>query len=335
MMSNELDIFSQGTAVVNQAMFDDGITSRVSASSVTSKQISFVKNTFVIKVNGNEVNRSNSKTLDVVVVNASDVNRMYYAKGFNPKATDKERPACWSSNSVTSDAIVQESNEERPGRQSTNCGTCPQNIKGSGPNGTKACRYERRLAVVLASQDANGNWHFDDELYRLKLPSTSIFGTGASGLRPFNEYGDYLKANNSFFLGVVSRISFDSSTTYDKVFFQAVGRLTTEQSMQLKRLQETDESRRIVTISVAGSSRDEGESNDAFAPTTQVAPVHTAPPAQQAPQQVPPVENVVQQPQNDFVPEPTVRSTSKPVQEAPPKVDLGDISLDDLVGDWA
>ena len=329
-MSNELDIFSQGTAVANQADWDDGITSKVSASSMTSKRITFSKNKFVIKVNGNEVNRSNSTSLDVVIINASEfVSRMYYAKGYNAKDTDKARPVCWTSNSQNPDASV-------PTPQANACSSCPQNIKGSGPNGTKACRFERRMAVVLASQDANGNWFFDDEIYQMKLASLSIFGTGPQNRRPFNEYGDYLKANNSQLMGVVSRITFDESAPVDKVGFQAVGRLTFEQFTELKKLQATEESKRAVTITVGGGG-EEGESNDAFAPTTQAAPTFAPAPVQQAPQQAPVQAPLQTAPTNqvEAIPEPTVRSTSKPVQEAPPKVDLGDISLDDLVGDWA
>ena len=325
-MSNELDIFSQGTAVTNQSNWDDGITSKVSASSMTSKRITFSKNKFVIKVNGNEVNRSNSTSLDVVIINASEfVSRMYYAKGYNAKDTDKARPVCWTSNSQNPDASV-------PTPQASACSSCPQNIKGSGPNGTKACRFERRMAVVLASQDEQGNWYFDDEIYQMKLASLSIFGTGPQNRRPFNEYGDYLKANNSQLMGVVSRITFDESTQVDKVGFQAVGRLTEAQFTDLKTLQATEESKRAITITVGGS-REEHDEGDVFstkAPAIQ-APVQQAV-TQPAPKVVP--EPVVTH-QAEVIPEPKVVSTSKPVPQAPVKVDLGDISLDDLVGDWA
>ena len=324
-MSNELDIFSQGTAVANQSDWDDGITSRVSASSSTSKRISFNRNRFVIKVNGNEVNQSNNDYLDVIVINAADVSRMYYAQGYNAKATEKVRPICWTSNSQVPDAAV-------PHAQGTSCASCPQNIKGSGPNNTKACRFERRLAVVLATQDTNGNWHFDDEIYQMKLASTSIFGTGPQERRPFNEYGDYLKANNAQFMGVVTRITFDTSAPVDKVGFRAVGRLTHDQFLELKTLQATEESRRAITITVAGGNTDNEETSE-FAPTT--AKVSAPAPVQQAPQQTAPIQNAQPQHPIDSIPEPTVRSTSKPVQEAPTKVDLNDVSLDDLVGDWA
>lgn len=333
MMSNELDIFSQGTAVANQANWDDGMTSRVTAASVTSKRITFTKNKFIIKVNGNEVNRSNSSSLDVVVVNASDVSRMYYNKPYNVNDKDKPYPVCWTSNSQTPDASVQESTAERPGRQADKCASCPQNVKGTGANNTKACRFERRLAVVFASQDEKGNWFYDKELYQMKLASMSIFPTdGPQNRRAFNAYSDYLKANNSQLMGVVSRITFDESALVDKVGFQAIGRLTFEQFNELKALQATEESKRAITITVGGP-REEHDEGDVFSskPAAIQAPVQQAV-TQPAPSPIP--QPVVTH-QAEVISEPTVRATSKPVPQAPVKVDLGDISLDDLVGDWA
>ena len=332
-MSNELDIFSQGTAVTNQSNWDDGMTSRVTAASVTSKRITFTKNKFIIKVNGNEVNRSNNTSLDVVVVNASDISRMYYNKPYNVNDKDKPHPVCWTSNSQAPDASVPEATDEKPGRQADKCATCPQNVKGTGANNTKACRFERRLAVVLASQDDTGNWFYDKELYQMKLASMSIFPTdGPQNRRAFNAYSDYLKANNSQLMGVVSRITFDESTQVDKVGFQAVGRLTEAQFTDLKTLQATEESKRAITITVGGS-REEHDEGDVFSTK---APVIQAP-VQQAVTQ--PAPTVVPEPvvthQAEVIPEPKVVSTSKPVPQAPVKVDLGDISLDDLVGDWA
>lgn len=330
-MSTELDIFQQGGAVARAAR-DDGFTSRVSASSTTSKRISFSRNKFVIKVNGNEVNQSNQDHLDVVVINAADVSRMYYAKGYNANDKEKSRPVCWTSNSQVPDPTVHEGSDTTPGRQSDRCVTCPQNVKGSGPNGTKACRFERRLAVVLAHRDAEGRWFLGDEIYQMKLASMSIFPTdGPRNRQAFNAYSDFLKANNEVLMGVVSRITFDTQSSVDKVGFQAVYRLTDEQFEAMKVLQATEESRRAITITVGGGSED-GE--ETFAPTSQAVPAQFAPAAQPAPQQVAPVENVKPQAQVDNVPEPTVRSESKPVSQAPTKVDLGDPSLDDLLGEW-
>ena len=161
----------------------------------------------------------------------------------------------------------------------------------------------------------------------------SIFPTdGPQNRRAFNAYSDYLKANNSQLMGVVSRITFDESTQVDKVGFQAVGRLTEAQFTDLKTLQATEESKRAITITVGGS-REEHDEGDVFstkAPAIQ-APVQQAV-TQPAPTVVP--EPVVTH-QAEVIPEPKVVSTSKPVPQAPVKVDLGDISLDDLVGDWA
>jgi hypothetical protein len=134
-------------------------------------------------------------------------------------------------------------------------------------------------------------------------------------------------------MGVVTRITFDESAPVDKVGFQAVGRLTHDQFTQLKALQATEESRRAITITVGGGNNNADQ--EEFAPTTQAYVPPVAAPAVQVPQQAAPVQNAQPQAQAPAVPEPTVRPAGKPVQEAPAKVDLGDVSLDDLVGDWA
>ena len=86
-----------------------------------------------------------------------------------------------------------------------------------------------------------------------------------------------------------------------------------------------------MTLTVA-VNREEGESNEAFAPTSQAPRVQPAPPPPQAPAS--PVAQQATAPTPEAIPEPTVRSANKPVQEAPTKVDLGDPSLDDLLGEW-
>ena len=54
-----------------------------------------------------------------------------------------------------------------------------------------------------------------------------------------------------------------------------------------------------------------------------------------APQQAAPVQQAQPVATPDAIPEPTVRPASAPVQAAPTKVDLGDPSLDDLLGEWS
>lgn len=327
-MSTELDIFQQGgTAISAVTRRDDGFTNNITASTSTSKRISIRGGLFRLMVNGQELEHTNERHMDVVIVNASPaVHRTFYAANYN--ATQKAPPpVCWSSDSIGPDAAVVEP-------QAKDCASCPQNIKGSGANGSKACRYSRRIAVVLANQDASGNYVLGDDVYQITLPAQSIFGNGKTDKRPLHEYTDYVRTKGESLMSVVSRMSFDTDSATPRLGFRAVGRLSDAQFDACREVSQSDDARRAVTLTVA-VNREEGENNEQFAPTAaqQTRNVQQSQPAaQQAP-----VQPVVQAPSQapvDAIPEPTVRSESKPVSQAPTKVDLGDPSLDDLLGEW-
>ena len=191
-MSNELDVFGS-TAVATHTRRDDGFTANITGSSTTAKRISIRGGKFRLMVNGKEVEKSNQDALDVVVVNASPhVHRMYFSKAYVP-GEKMPPPTCWTSDSQKPDETVVE-------KQAESCLTCPQNIKGSGANGTKACRFSRRIAVVRAD-DLNG------DVYQMTLPAQSIFGNGTKDCKPLHEYTDYVRANGQNLMSVVSRVS--------------------------------------------------------------------------------------------------------------------------------
>jgi hypothetical protein len=279
-------------------------------------------------VNGNEIDHTDQRHMDVVIVNASPaVHRTFYAANYNA-GQKAPPPVCWSSDSLVPDGSV-------PEPQSKDCASCPQNIKGSGANGSKACRFSRRLAVVLANQDADGVYHIDDDVHQITLPAQSIFGNGTTDKRPLHEYTDYVRSKGESLMSVVTRMAFDTNSATPRLGFRAVSRLTDPQFDVLRLVSQSDDAKRAVTLTVA-TNREEGESNanlaDQFAPSTP-AP-RAAAPVQQAPQQAAPVQNAQPQYQADSIPEPTVRSESKPVPKTPVKVDLGDPSLDDILGEW-
>jgi hypothetical protein len=300
-MSNDLDIFQQGsTAVATQGKRVDAFTSKISGNSVTSKSISIRNNRFRLMVNGKELDASSSDHLDIVIINSSDVQRMYYKEGY--KAGQKSPPpACWTSNAQTPDETV-------PEPQSTSCMTCPQNAKGSGANGSKACRFHQFIAVVRADQ-------LDGDVYRVKLPSQSMFGTGNSERRPVREYAEYVKANGEVLSSVVSRMTFDPDASATRVGFRAIKQLNDDEFAIVSRKSTSEEAIRAITLSV-NLSRDE-DTGEEF---------------EQKPK--PAVAVVV-----DSIPEPTVRAAAPkpaapPAPVAPVKIDVGDVSLDDLVADW-
>lgn len=329
-MSNEVDIFQQGsTAVSTASRRDDGFTNNITASSTTAKRISIRGGLFRLMVNGKELDHTDQRHMDVVIVNASPaVHRTFYAGNYN--ATQKAPPpVCWSSDSVSPDATV-------PEPQAKDCASCPQNIKGSGANGSKACRFSRRIAVVQADQDANGAFHLKDDVFQVTLPAQSIFGNGTTDKRPLHEYTDYVKANGESLMSVITRMAFDTNSATPRLGFRAVGRISDEQFDRCRGISQSDEAKRAVTLTVA-TNREEGENNASLADQFAAPPPNAsrpAAPAQPATQPLPPVQNV-EPIQADAIPEPTVRSASAPAPVAPAKVDLGDVSLDDLVGDWA
>ena len=296
-MSNELDIFQQGSTAVAHARRDDGFTANITGSSVTAKRISIRGSKFRLMVNGKEVEKSNQDALDVVIVNASPhVHRMYFSKAYTP-GEKMPPPSCWSSDSQKPDDTVE-------AKQAETCLACPQNIKGSGANGTKACRFSRRIAVVRAD-DLGG------EVYQMTLPSQSIFGNGTKDCKPLHEYTDYVRANGENLMSVVSRVSFDEDSSSTKVGFKAIRRLSDEEYAVCQSRSTSDEAKRAITLSVNVNKDEDGEEFE------------------QKKQQP------IQRPQDDRIPEPTVRAESKPQPKAvAPKADQGDVSLDDLVSDW-
>jgi hypothetical protein len=303
-MSNELDVFSQGsTAVAQHSRRDDGFTANITGSSVTAKRISIRGSKFRLMINGKEVEKSNQDALDVVIVNASPhVHRMYFSKAYVP-GEKMPPPSCWSSDSQRPDDTVVE-------KQADTCLACPQNIKGSGANGTKACRFSRRIAVVRAD-DLNG------DVYQMTLPAQSIFGNGTKDCRPLHEYTDYVRANGENLMSVVSRVSFDEDSSSTKVGFKAIKRLSDEEYAVCQAKSTSEEAKRAITLSVNTNKDDDGEE---FEQKKQQ-------PIQRPQVAAPKVE--------DNIPEPTVRAAEKPVEKPAPKADQGDVSLDDLVSDWA
>ena len=310
-MSTEVDVFQSG-AIATTSRRDDGFTANITGSSITSKRISIRNNVFRLVVNGKEIDKSEARHLDVVIVNASPyVHRMYFAGEYKP-GQKVSPPACWTQDSIKPDAEV-------PNPQSATCADCPQNIKGSGPNGTKACRFSRRVAVVKAD-DING------DVYQVTLPAQSIFGNGTAERRPLHEYTDYVRANNQNLMSVVSRMSFDMDSSSTKIGFKPIRILSDEEYDVCLAKSNSDDSKRAIQLTVNVNKEEDEEANSQPAP---------APQAKREADPFPKVEAI----EEEDIPEPVKRAEPKtepkpqPVQQ--PKADINDVSLDDLVSDWS
>ena len=309
-MSTDVDIFQSGAvATTNRA--DDGFTSNITGSSTTSKRISIRNNVFRLVVNGKEIDKSEARHIDVVIVNASPaVHRMYFEGEYKP-GVKVSPPVCWTSDSIKPDPAV-----ETP--QSVSCAECPQNIKGSGANGTKACRFSRRIAVVKA-EDLKG------DVYQVTLPAQSIFGNGNAERRPLHEYTDYVRANGQNLMSVVSRMSFDMDSSSTKVGFKPIRVLNDEEYEVCNTQSTSEDAKRAIKLSVTVNKEESG--NDAFSePAPAIAP---------AKQEVKEPEVV----EEDSIPEPKKRAPDKPAptvaKPQAPTSETGEVSLDDLVSEWS
>jgi hypothetical protein len=228
-----------------------------------SKRISLRGGKFRMVVNGEEVLTSNSESLNVVIVNAArDVSRTFYAKVYNPKE-DAAPPDCWSNNGVAPDATVEEP-------QHHNCTECPQNVKGSGAGGGRACRHFRRVAVALAD-DVGG------DVYQLQLASKSIFGKGDLTHMPFEQYVKYVGSQGYNLNTLTTEMRFDSDSDTAKLFFKPLKFLSKEQWEVAKRQGETPAAKRAVEFTFIKSDK---------APAPAIA----------APKQTAPVEAEVEEP---------------------------------------
>lgn len=160
-------------------------------------------------------------SIELILVKGSPrLSKIYYATGYEEGST--EPPTCFSMDGTRPDPSVQE-------KQSDLCATCPHNVWGSKitPQGTKTkrCADARRLAVA-GTGDLTNNLGKPDQVtpMLLRIPGAS--------LAPLKEYAERtLGARGYNYFAVVTRLGFDTSTSYPKLTFRPV-RVLTEQEFK-------------------------------------------------------------------------------------------------------
>ena len=177
-------------------------------------RISIKGGVFRLIADGKQIAALEERYMDAVIVNAApSVQRQFYAAKFDETATTA--PSCWSSDGTKPDADVREA-------PSTSCAMCPNNIKGSGTGESKACRFQQRIALVLAN-DLEGN------VLQLVVPGRSLFGKEDGGNYPLQAYARYLEAQKIEPNEVVTRIRFDTDEASPKLFFKTARWLTDDE----------------------------------------------------------------------------------------------------------
>jgi len=170
------------------------------------------KNGIFRKMVGGEEMGKVKGALNVVIANASPhVGRIFYAKQWSPDA-EPTAPDCFSNDGRTPDAGA-------VSPQSDRCDTCPQNIKGSGQAQSKACRYSRRLAVMLEEDFGTA---LEGSVYQMNLASKSLFGDSPSDkVHQFENYTKYLANNGKNIDHLVTTILFNEDNDNQSVLFTA------------------------------------------------------------------------------------------------------------------
>lgn len=206
------------------------------AGGTQNRRISIRGGRFRLVINGEEVSKTDRPELDVVVAAGRKENsRIFYAKAYNPK--EILPPDCWSDDGVTPHAKAEN-------RQAESCANCPQNIQGSGQGNSRACRYQKRLAVVLANDPGNG-------LFQLTLPSQSIFAKGDMDSMGFDQYAKYIAGNGKNINMVVTRMSFDEDADVPVLKFRAVGYVNRDQYEAAIEGGKSPEAQRMLSSTVA------------------------------------------------------------------------------------
>ena len=292
-------IFKQQDAVATSGTRQLSDFARSLASpGLTSRRIQTnINGTFKRIVNGEQIGNAIRGEMNVIIVGAlPKISRIYYREKFDPNK-EATLPNCWSN---LGDAPEQAAAD----KQHHNCAECPQNIKGSGDNGGKACRYQRRISVLVEG-DASG------DVYQFNVPAKSLFGKGTGNVHPFESYIKYLIANGESPDNVVTNVSFDANADTMELLFTPLRNISDDEYEMVKAAQSRPETKQYTMITVA-----------------QADGVKKLPPATEA---KPKVEVTrADEPDDDSIEEPVKRQAKK--AEPAPKAKA---NLADVVSQWS
>ena len=186
-------------------------------TSAGMKRVSIKGGVFRLLAGGKEIAAIDERFLDVIVVKAAPkVSRIFYAGSYDKDAA-AAAPDCTSGDGEKPDAGVKN-------KQASSCATCPQNIAGSGNGQSRACRYQQRLAVVLANNP-------EGDVLQVTLPATSIFGKEEGDKRPLQAYARAMAAQTPpvNLDSIVTRMKFDTKAESPKLIFAPVRWLTDDE----------------------------------------------------------------------------------------------------------
>ena len=193
------------------------------------RRVSLKDSVFSYMEGTNKIASTDEKSQKWVIVGCSPVYRTFYTE-------QETSPICWSSDCKTPDVDV-------PEPVSKSCMNCKNDIKGSGQGNSRACRFHRRAAVVLAN-------HMDGGIYQVILSAISVFGKGVNGKWPLDSYAEFLKGNNVALSHVVSEAQFDPDSAFPKLNFSPVRSLTEDEYEIIEKQMKSETTKKAIKLDV-------------------------------------------------------------------------------------
>ncbi len=289
----------------------DDLTKSLAGGSNTHS-ISIKGGVFRMVVGSEEVARNEDRAMDIVIIGASpSVQRTFYAGQYEEGVFAV--PDCYSSNNQTPDL-------KAPNKQHPTCNGCPQNIAGSGQNNSRACRFSRRLAVVLP-HDMEG------PAYRVSLPALSIFGKAEGDKMPLEAYAKFLAGHGLKVSAVVTEMRFDTTQAVPVLTFRAKRPLGPEEYASLQVRQGLPEIQELVAMTFPDPKKEGEAAAPAPAPAPAAAPAEAPKAARTKKETVAPAPQP--EPAEEAAAAPVVR-TAKPAQPEPTQAK----SVMDVLNAW-
>jgi hypothetical protein len=280
------------------------------------KRISIKGGVFRLYQGGKEVAAIDERYLDVVIVNAAPkISRIFYAKSYDGEAS---APDCWSNDGVTP-------SDDAENKQHFKCEGCPQNIAGSGQNNSRACRYQQRIAVVLAND-------MEGDVLQLTLPAKSIFGDAVGDDRPLQAYAKTLMAQSPSVdpSEIVTRLKFDTKSQSPKLFFKGMRWLTEDEHAICEEKSKSPEAIKAVNMTVAKMDNVTMPAKLALEGRRVAAKPEAEADEAEPPAPAPKAKKAVKAEAAEAIEEPVVRKEEKKANAVPAKKS----NLAEMVDDW-
>ena len=269
---------------------------KVATQNTTRRIQANTNGTFKRIVGGEQIGKPLRGELNVIIVNLlAEVSRVYYAGAYDPDAKPT-LPDCWSNLGTVPEKGAKNAQADR-------CMECPQNIAGSGMGNSRACRFQRRIAVIVEG-DTSG------DIYQMNIPAKSLFGKGNGNVHPFESYMKFLTANGESPDTVVTNVSFNEDSDTMQLQFAPMRQISDEEYEMVLAAQAKPEADNYVQLTVAEA---DGVQKQPKAVEEKAA-----------------VEEESDEAEEEAVEAPKKRASKKKTEAAPEEKDL-----DDVVKEWA